>query len=137
MATKTSKASAKRKAKGNAFEAIQSAARGLRRVGAISKAMMRDYDDLCIAPIPRSQLTSQGQISVPAEIRRKLGLAPGSVIEWAIERGQVIVRPAGRFTSADVHSAIFPAGLPPKVPIEDMKASIAKHVRRRHRRVRY
>jgi antitoxin PrlF len=87
--------------------------------------------------LPRSKLTSQGQISVPAEIRRKLGLAPGSVIEWVDEGGQVIVRPAGRFTSADVHSAIFPKGPPAKVSIEDMKASIAKHVRGRHARGRY
>ncbi|HEY5957433.1 MAG TPA: AbrB/MazE/SpoVT family DNA-binding domain-containing protein [Polyangiaceae bacterium] len=29
-----------------------------------------------------SKLTAQGRVSVPAEIRRKLGLAPGSVLEW-------------------------------------------------------
>ncbi len=29
-----------------------------------------------------SKITSQGQVSVPAAIRRKLSLAPGSRIEW-------------------------------------------------------
>ena len=32
--------------------------------------------------IARSKLTSQGQVSVPAEVRRRLGIAAGSVLEW-------------------------------------------------------
>ena len=32
-------------------------------------------------PIARSKPTAQGQISVPAEIRKKLGAGPGSVLE--------------------------------------------------------
>jgi len=32
--------------------------------------------------LAESKLTAQGQISVPAEVRRKLGLGPGSVLEW-------------------------------------------------------
>ncbi|PYP88846.1 MAG: hypothetical protein DMF61_05625 [Blastocatellia bacterium AA13] len=32
--------------------------------------------------LAQSKLTAQGQISVPAEVRRKLGLGPGSVLEW-------------------------------------------------------
>src|SRR5690349_5426920 len=32
-----------------------------------------------------SKITAQGQISVPAEVRRKLGLGPGSVLEWEEE----------------------------------------------------
>ena len=33
-----------------------------------------------------SKLTSQGQVSIPARIRRKLGLTPGATVEWR-ERG--------------------------------------------------
>lgn len=87
--------------------------------------------------IARSKLTNQGQISVPAEVRRKLGLVPGSVIEWVEERGQVVVRHSGRYTSLDIHNAIFPEGAPKKVSLEDMKASIGKFVRGRHARGRY
>ena len=86
---------------------------------------------------PRSKLTSQGQISVPAEVRRKLGLVPGSVIEWIDADGKVMVRPAGRFTSEDIHGAIFPAGAPRKVSRDQMKASIGKLIRKRHARGRY
>jgi antitoxin PrlF len=87
--------------------------------------------------IPRSRLTSQGQISVPAEVRRKLGLVPGSVIEWIDADGKVVVRPAGRFTSEDIHSAIFPEGAPRKVSPDQMKASIGKLIRKRNARGRY
>ncbi len=29
-----------------------------------------------------SRITSQGQVSIPARIRRKPGLTPGSTVEW-------------------------------------------------------
>ena len=57
--------------------------------------------------IAQSKLTAQGQISVPAEIRKKLGVGPGSVLEWENRGGEIVVRKAGRFTSADVHAALF------------------------------
>lgn len=86
--------------------------------------------------ISQSKLTSQGQISVPAEIRRKLGLVPGSVIEWIDEDGKVVVRPAGQFTSEDIHNAVFPKGAA-RVSVASMKSSIGKLIRKRHAGGRY
>ncbi len=63
-------------------------------------------------PISQSKLTAQGQISVPAEIRKRLGVGPGSILEWAEKYDEVIVRRAGRHTSTDVHEALFPEGKP-------------------------
>lgn len=59
-----------------------------------------------------SKLTAQGQISVPAEVRRKLGIGPGSVLEWAEEGDQIVVRRAGQYSFEDVHHALFPDGAP-------------------------
>jgi len=42
--------------------------------------------------IAKSKLTAQGQISVPAEIRQRLGVGPGSVLEWDEQDDQVVVR---------------------------------------------
>jgi AbrB family looped-hinge helix DNA binding protein len=42
----------------------------------------------------RSKATARGQISVPAEIRRKLGIDPGTVLEWHEDGEQVIGRHA-------------------------------------------
>src|SRR2546425_184099 len=36
-----------------------------------------------MSPIAHSKLTAQGQVSVPAAVRRRLGVGPGAVLEWA------------------------------------------------------
>jgi AbrB family looped-hinge helix DNA binding protein len=46
--------------------------------------------------LAQSKVTAQGQISVPSEVRRKLGIGPGSVLEWKEEGDAVVVRKAGR-----------------------------------------
>ena len=84
--------------------------------------------------IAHSKLTSQGQISVPAEIRRKLGVGPGAVLEWDEEGGKIIVRRAGRYTSKDVHRALFPKGAPKPRPDEDLKEGVRQYIRGRHAR---
>lgn len=83
--------------------------------------------------LAQSRLTSQGQISVPAEVRRKLGLGPGSVLEWQESGSGVIVRKAGRHTSQDVHRALFGAGKPPTSNVS-VKEGIRRQIRRRHAR---
>ena len=85
---------------------------------------------MAIAP---SKLTAQGQISVPAEVRKKLGVGPGSVLEWDEEDDQVIVRRAGRYTSEDVHRALFPEE-GAKKGSGDVKDAIRKYIRKRHAR---
>ena len=81
-----------------------------------------------------SKVTAQGQISVPADVRRKLGIVPGSILEW-VEQGQnVVVRRSARFSSEDVHRAAFPEGRPRARTIEEMKEGIREHVRKRYAR---
>jgi antitoxin PrlF len=80
-----------------------------------------------------SKLTAQGQISVPAEVRRKLGIGPGSVLEWDAEGGNIVVRRAGRYTSEEVHQALF-ATTPRRRTLPELKEGIRKYVRGRHAR---
>ena len=84
--------------------------------------------------IAHSKLTAQGQISIPAEIRRKLGLSPGSVLEWDQEGESIVVRRAGKYSSEDIHKSLFPKGTPKARSIEEMKAGIGADVRKRHAR---
>ena len=86
--------------------------------------------------LTHSKLTAQGQISVPAEIRKKLGVGPGSVIEWDEKNDEVIVRKAGRHTLADVHAALFPDGSPKRKrkASAGVKEGIRKHIRQKHAR---
>ena len=83
--------------------------------------------------IAHSKVTAQGQISVPAEIRKKLGVGPGSVLEWDQENDQVIVRRAGRYTSKDVHAALFPKEGLRERPVE-VREAIRTYIRKRHAR---
>ena len=84
--------------------------------------------------VARSKVTAQGQISVPSEVRRRLGVGPGSVLEWDEEDDRIVVRRAGRYTSEDVHRALFPEGPPPVRRLEELKEGIRSHMRRRHAR---
>ena len=54
-----------------------------------------------------SKVTAQRQISVPVEVRRKLGIGPGSVLEWEEEGDAIVVRKVDRYTSEDIHREIF------------------------------
>jgi AbrB family looped-hinge helix DNA binding protein len=83
--------------------------------------------------LPQSRVTSQGQISVPAEIRRKLGIGPGSVLEWEEEGDRVIVRRAGLYSSEDIHRAVF-ARVPKRKSIAEFKRGIAEHMRMKYAR---
>jgi antitoxin PrlF len=80
--------------------------------------------------VAHSKLTAQGQISVPAAIRKKLGLGPGSVLEWDEDGEQIVVRRAGRFSSEELHRSIFPT--PPKRrTLRDLKEGVRRHMKRR------
>lgn len=81
--------------------------------------------------LPQSKVTAQGQISVPAEIRRKLGIGPGSVLEWDQDGEQVVVRRAGRFSSAEIHAAVFPKKPRPR-KLGELKKAIGRHAKAKH-----
>ena len=82
--------------------------------------------------IAQSKITTQGQISVPAEVRKKLGVGPGSILEWDESNDQVVVRRAGRNTSTDIHEALFTERRPK--PSISVKEGIRKYVRKKHAR---
>ncbi|MSO20832.1 MAG: AbrB/MazE/SpoVT family DNA-binding domain-containing protein [Acidobacteria bacterium] len=84
--------------------------------------------------IARSRLTAQGQISIPAEVRRKLGVGPGSVIEWEAAGRKIVVRRAGRYSSQEIHQMLFPKGPPRARSMAELKAGITRYIRKRHAR---
>ena len=84
--------------------------------------------------IVQSKVTAQGQISVPADVRRKLGIGPGSILVWEERDGEFVVRRAGRCSSEDIHAALFGAKPLPAAGPENVKDGIRKYIRRRHAR---
>ena len=83
--------------------------------------------------IAQSKVTAQGQISVPAEVRRKLGIGPGSVPEWDEHEDRAVVRRVGRFSCQDVHDALF-REKEGREPGANVKQAIRKYIRKRHAR---
>jgi AbrB family looped-hinge helix DNA binding protein len=83
-------------------------------------------------PIAHSKVTAQGQISVPSEVRKKLGVGPGSVLEWDEKDDVVVVRRAGRYTSENIHAAVFKSATPRPMSTKEHKEGIRKYSRKRH-----
>ena len=84
--------------------------------------------------IAQSKGPAKGQISIPAHIRQKLGIGPGSVLEWDEEGGKIVVRRAGKYTSEDIRNTLFPEGPPPKKKLEELKQGIRSYIKNRHAR---
>jgi len=82
----------------------------------------------------RSKLTSRGQVSVPAFVRRQLELRPGGTLEWVEEDGRIVVRRAVHHDSAAVHAALFPEGAPTRKALAELKQGVAVAMRRKQAR---
>jgi AbrB family looped-hinge helix DNA binding protein len=84
--------------------------------------------------IGRTRVTAQGQVSVPSSVRRKLGIGPGSVLEWKEDEGRIVVQRVGGFSSEDIHRALFgPKTQEPK-SLEQLKEGIRDRFRKRYAR---
>ena len=81
--------------------------------------------------LAHSKVTAQGQVSAPAKVRQRLGVGPGSVLEWDEDGDRVVVRKAGRYSSKDIHQVLF-SKPPARRTVEDLTNGIRRYVRKRH-----
>jgi putative transcriptional regulator len=84
---KKSKSAAPRLSKGEAFEAIHSAAEGLHRAGAISQATMREYDELCLEPVKKVTAKDVVRIRLTMNVSQNLfahylNTSPSTIQKW-------------------------------------------------------
>jgi antitoxin PrlF len=88
----------------------------------------------------QTRITSQGQVSVPAAVRRLLHLTPGSVLVWSTDGSRVTVERARRHSTGELHAVLFgkaavPSSGSDKAPaktLAELKQGIREHVKRRH-----
>lgn len=85
-------------------------------------------------PIARSKVTAQGQISVPVSVRKRLGVGPGSILEWEEAGGKIIVRRSGRYSSEDIHKKLFGDKPPRRRSLRELKEAIGQYVEERYAR---
>ena len=84
-----------------------------------------------------TKLTSQGQVSVPAAVRKALHLMPGSVLVWSQDGERIVVERATRHSTAEVHQALFAGGPTAGVrakTLAELKQGIKQAVRQRRPR---
>ena len=84
--------------------------------------------------IARTRITAQGQVSVPSGVRKKLGIGPGSVLEWKEQDGRIVVERLGRFSSEDIHQALLRSKAPKAKSLEQLKEGLRDHFRKRYAR---
>ena len=84
--------------------------------------------------IANSKVTSQGQISVPAEVRKRLGAGPGATLVWDEDGGRIVVRRAGLVSSEDIHRALFGEHRPKPKSLKQLMDGIREHARKRYAR---
>jgi bifunctional DNA-binding transcriptional regulator/antitoxin component of YhaV-PrlF toxin-antitoxin module len=75
--------------------------------------------------IAQSKITELGQISVLAEVCKKLGLGPGLILAGD-EVGATFVRRSGKFSSEDTSRVLSPYGPLKQISINAMKKTIAE-----------
>ena len=82
--------------------------------------------------LAHSKVTAQGQVSVPARVRQRLGIGPGSVLEWDEDGDRVVVRKAGRYSSEEIHRLLFSKPSPRRT-VDEMKNGIRRYVKTREK----
>lgn len=87
--------------------------------------------------VVHSRVTSQNQTSVPAAVRKELGIQPGTTLEWQVRGGKATVRRVRSVTFEDIHRVLFPEGPPKPHTIEEMDEGIAEAIRERYERSRH
>ncbi len=84
--------------------------------------------------IAQSRVTAQGQVSVPADVRKALGIGPGSILEWEQEDGKVVVRRVGKYTFEDMRRALFGDQKIKRQSFKAMNQAKARYASERYRR---
>jgi AbrB family looped-hinge helix DNA binding protein len=81
--------------------------------------------DLKGATMPRATVTSKGQITIPAKVRKKLGLSAGSVVDFEPYNNSFILssRKADLLDELDELEGFFDYS-GPTYTVDDMKAAV-------------
>ena len=71
---------------------------------------------------------------MPAEVREKLGARSGSTLEWVEKDGEIVVRRVGKYTSEDIHKALFPQGAPKPRTLAELKEGMRRQILKEYAR---
>jgi bifunctional DNA-binding transcriptional regulator/antitoxin component of YhaV-PrlF toxin-antitoxin module len=81
--------------------------------------------------LARSRITAQGQVSIPVNIMRQFGLAPGEVINWGTLAGHLVIEKAGQYSLEDVRKALkLPKGI--RRTEDEIREGVKARIRTKH-----
>jgi AbrB family looped-hinge helix DNA binding protein len=84
--------------------------------------------------LAKSKVTAQGQISIPVAVRKKLGIVPGSTLEWVEEGDRIVIRRTGKYSFEDIRKAIWGDKPVPSKTDEEIEEGLKKYFRKRYAR---
>jgi len=82
--------------------------------------------------LAHSKISAHGRISIPAKIRRRLGVQPGDSLEWDEEDGRIVVRRAASASSAETSPGVSNEGIRKEPRSEHERLDGAKTLARFH-----
>jgi len=82
-----------------------------------------------------STLTSKGQITIPKEVRERLGLKEGDRLVFRFDKlGNLVLRPEARGPLGRLSGLLKHLAKDSPVPIEEMKEAVKQHAAERFER---
>lgn len=85
--------------------------------------------------MPKATITSKGQLTLPKEIRSRLGVAAGDQVEFAVADDGSITVVAARRSASQLYGMLAAASSEP-VSVEDMDRAIADRATSDDERIR-
>lgn len=82
-----------------------------------------------------SRVTRQNQVSVPAAVRRRFGIHPGSVLEWHDDDGELHIR-TRTHTLDELRAELTRMARSRRHTLREFDAAKTEVVRERHRHAR-
>lgn len=83
--------------------------------------------------VSSSRVTRQNQTSVPADVRRRLAIRPGTVLEWRVVGKDLLVRPK-RVTLSEIRAEVRQMLKGPRKSLRELDEGKLRAVRARHSR---
>ena len=84
--------------------------------------------------IARSKVSAEGQVTIPEDVSKKLGIGPGSEINWEEEDGKIVIRSVVNYSFADIHRIVFGGRKFKRQTVAQMDEGIRKYLRKKHAR---
>jgi AbrB family looped-hinge helix DNA binding protein len=83
--------------------------------------------------VPTATMTSKGQITIPKDVRERLGLEPGDRVVFVVHSDQDVALKPAKTDVRELHGMLYRKGRRPR-SVEEMDEGIVRSLAERHTR---